>query len=53
MTIDRSTIKPLPHWDSVFHLKIKDAMQGDSEVSSCLHFVDLAHVGVSSCNSKK
>lgn len=52
MTFDRSTIKPLSHWDLFLHLKIKHAMQGDSEVPSCLNFVDLAHVLVSSCNSK-
>lgn len=52
MTFDCSTIKPLSHWDLFLHLKIKHAMQGDSEVPSCLNFVDLAHVPVSSCNSK-
>lgn len=52
MIVDRSTIKTLSHWDSFFHLKIKDATQGDSDVPSSLHFVDLAHVLVPSCNSK-
>lgn len=52
MTFDHSTIKPLSHWDLFLHLKIKDAMQGDSEVPSCLNFVGLARVLVSSCTSK-